>query len=160
MLMRAEYIHLAMWDGASPYVVPVSFGYKDRALYFHSSLKGRKADCLRACNRVSFDAVIEYSLSRQLKPCDYTAHFKSVVGVGRASFVTDRAEKRAALDLIMSHYDGPVREYEDKVLDVTCVVRIDLDELTGKSNPPWQGDEQYEVVDTVGSTGERLSSAD
>jgi len=160
LLMRAEYIHLAMWDGASPYVVPVSFGYKDRVLYFHSSFSGKKAECLRGCARVSFDAVVEYALSRKPTACGYTAHFKSVVGVGRASEVTDRDEKIKALDIIMSHYGGPVGGYEEKVLDVTCVMRIDLDELKGKSNPAWQGDEVYEVVDTVGGQGEALSSGD
>lgn len=140
LLQRAEYIHLAMWDGVSPYVVPVSFGYKDRVLYFHGSYKGKKAECLKNCDKVSFDAVVEYALSPTSKACDYTAHFKSVTGVGRASFVEDRAEKAKALDVIMAHYGGPTREYEDKILDITSVVRIDLDELVGKSNPPWQGD--------------------
>nr|WP_279355675.1 pyridoxamine 5'-phosphate oxidase family protein [Fundidesulfovibrio agrisoli] len=160
LLQRAEYVHMALWDGASPYVIPVSFGYKDRVLYFHSALKGRKAECLRTCDRVSFDAVLEYELCRQLKSCGYTAHFKSVVGVGRASLIEDKDAKRAALDIIMSHYDGPTGHYPDEVLDVTAVVRVDIEELTGKSNPPWQGDEALEVVETVGGEGERLSSAD
>ncbi|MFZ5426779.1 MAG: pyridoxamine 5'-phosphate oxidase family protein [Thermodesulfobacteriota bacterium] len=153
LLNRAEYIHLAMWDGTSPYVVPVNFGYKDRVLYFHSSYKGRKADCLRACDRVCFEAVVEYSLSRQPKACDYTAHFKSVVGAGRASFVEDPAGKRAALDVIMNGCGGPLGRYDEKILAVTAVVRVDVEELTGKANPPWQGDEEYEVVDTVGGEG-------
>lgn len=161
LLNRAEYIHLAVWDGRTPYVVPVSFGYRDRAIYFHCSYKGKKADCLRGCDRVGFEAVVEYSISRQLKPCDFTAHFKSVSGTGRAVFVEDAQEKRAALDLIMSHYDGPGRAYDDKVLAVTAVVRIDVEEMTGKANPPWQGDEEYQVLDSVGGQdGAELSSAD
>ena len=153
LLNRAEYVHLAMWDGTSPYVVPVNFGYKDRVLYFHSSYKGKKAECLRACDRVCFEAVVEYSLSRQTKACDYTAHFKSVVGAGRASFVEDPAEKRAALDVIMNGCDGPLGRYDEKILAVTAVIRVDVEELTGKANPPWQGDEEYEVVDAVGGDG-------
>lgn len=161
LLQRAEYVHLAMWDGTRPYVVPVSFGYKDRVLYFHGSFEGRKAECLRACDRVSFDAVVEYELSRQVKACGYTSHFKSVVGQGRASVVEDLAEKIKALDCIMAHYGGPTGKYDEKALAVTCVVRVDVDELTGKANPAWQGDEEYEVLDTVGGLGgERLSSAD
>lgn len=138
LLMRAEYINLAMWDGTSPYVVPVSFGYKDRVLYFHSSLYGKKADCLRGCERVSFDAVAEYSLCRKPKACGYTAHFKSVVGAGRASIVSDPAEKIVGLNLIMAHYGGPEGPYDEEVLDHTCVVRIDLDEMSGKTNPALQ----------------------
>jgi uncharacterized protein len=160
LLQRAEYIHLAMWDGTSPYVVPMSFGYKDGILYFHSSYDGKKAACLKNCERVSFDAVVEYEVSRKPTACGYTAHFKSVVGAGRVSFVQDPAEKARALDIIMAHYGGPTGKYEEKVLEVTCVVRIDVDELVGKSNPPWQGDEVLDVVDSVGgSGGENLSSA-
>ena len=162
LLQRAEYVHLAMWDGASPYVVPVSFGYKDRALYFHSSFDGKKAECLRACDQVSFDAVVEYELSRQLKACGFTSHYKSVVGRGRISIVEDLHEKVRALDIIMAHYDAPQGKYEETILARTCVVRVDVEELTGKANPPWQGDEEYEVLDAVGSAGggERLSSGD
>jgi len=160
LLQRAEYVHMALWDGTSPYVIPVSFGYADRVLYFHSSANGKKAQCLRTCDRVSFDAVLEYELSRQLKSCGYTAHFKSVVGVGRASFVQGAEAKRRALDIIMSHYNGPTGHYPDEVLDVTAVVRVDIEELTGKSNPPWQGDPELEVVETVGGADESLSSAD
>jgi len=160
LLQRAEYIHLAMWDGASPYVVPVSFAYKDGVLYFHSSFDGKKAACLKSCERVCFDAVVEYEISRTPKACGYTAHFKSVVGAGRVSFVQDPAEKARAMDMIMAHYGGPSGKYADKILEVTCVVRIDVDELVGKSNPPWQGDEILDVVDSVGgSGGESLSSA-
>ena len=160
LLLRAEYVHLALWDGNAPYVVPVSFGYADGALYFHSSMKGKKAECLRICDRVSFDAVVEYELSRQLKSCGYTAHFKSVVGVGRASFIVDREERRRALDIIMAHYDGPTGHHPDDVLDILAVVRVDIERMTGKANPAWQGDEALEVVETVGEgDGEALSSA-
>ena len=135
LLLRAEYINLAMWDGTSPYVVPVSFGYRERALYFHSSFSGKKADCLRACARVSFDAVAECSLVRKPSACGYSAHFKSVVGAGRASIVTDPAEKILGLNLIMDHYGGPSGKYDEAVLALTCLVRVDLDELSGKANP-------------------------
>jgi len=160
LLRRAEYVHLAMWDGACPYVVPVSFGYENRTLYFHSSHKGKKADCLRACDRVSFDAVVSYGLVRQPKACDYTAHFKSVVGTGRAVIVEDPAEKLRGLDLIMGHLGGPTGKYDEKVLAATCVVRVDIEEMTGKSNPPWQGDEPVYVVDSVGGAETIVGSGD
>jgi uncharacterized protein len=155
LLLRAEYVHLAMWDGTSPYVVPVSFGYENRTLYFHSSHNGKKAECLRTCDRVSFDAVVSYGLVRHPKACDYTAHFRSVVGVGRATIVEDPAEKQRGLDLVMRQVGGPTGKYDEKVLAATCVVRVDIEELTGKSNPPWQGDEPVYVVDSVGG-GETL----
>ena len=161
LLQRAEYVHLCLWDGEKPYAVPVSFGYQDGALYFHGSHKGRKAECLRVCDRVAFSVVVEYSLSRQPKACDYTAHFKSVCGVGRATFVEDPAGKRRALDIVMRQYGGPEGRYTDEALGATCVVRLDVEELTGKANPPWQGDAVLDdAPEELSGEGERLSSVD
>ena len=140
LLQRAEYIHLAMWDGSSPYVVPVSFGYQDRVLYFHGSFNGKKAECLRGCAKVSFDAVVEYTLSRKPKACGFTSHYQSLVGLGRVSVVSDPGEKIAGLNLIMAHYGAPQGPYEEEVLGRARVYRLDIDELKGKCNPPWQGD--------------------
>ena len=159
LLQRAEYVHLALWDGVSPYIVPVSFGYADKALYFHSSCKSRKADCLRLCDRVGFSAVLEYDLKRMPKACDYTAHFRSVVGTGRATLLQGREEKLRGLDIVMGHYGGPQGHYPEAVLDITCVVRVDVLEMTGKSNPPWQGDPVLEVEERGPGGGEFLDSA-
>lgn len=161
LLMRAGYVSLAMWDGAAPYVVPVNFGYENGVLYFHSAKKGRKAQCLRACERVSFSAVVEYSLVRGVKACDYTAHYKSVCGEGRASFIEDPAEKARALDIIMRHDGGPEGRYDENHLAAAAVVRVEVEKLTGKANPPWQGDEVCEAVDTVGGgDGEFIAPGD
>ena len=141
LLMRAGYVHLAMWDGNSPYVVPVNFGYEDGVLYFHSAKKGRKAQCLLAHDRVSFSAVAEYALVRGGKACDYTARYKSVCGEGRASFIEDPAEKVRALDAIMRHDGGPEGGYDEKELARAAVVKVVVETLTGKANPPWSGGE-------------------
>jgi len=140
LLLRAEYVSMAMWDGHTPYVVPVNFGFEDGVLYFHGSRTGKKADCLRTCDRVCFEAVIEHTLRRGEKACKYTSHYKSVVGSGRASFVEDIQEKRRAFDIIMRHYAGPENAWEDAALAAIAVVRVDVEQLTGKANPPWQGD--------------------
>jgi hypothetical protein len=141
LLMRAEYVHLAMWDGAAPYVVPVNFGFEDGVLYFHGAPKGRKAECLRAHDRVSFSAVAHYELLRGEKACDYTAHYQSVCGEGRASFIEDPAEKARALDIIMRHDGGPEGGYDEKVLARTALVKVVVETLSGKANPALNGDE-------------------
>jgi len=147
LLCRAEYIHLGLWDGTSPYVVAVNFGYKDGAVYFHSALEGKKIECLRRCDRVCFEAVLNYELVRATKACGYTAHFKSVVGLGRAVFLEDQAEKVEGMNTIMRYYRGPEIAFSEATLARTAVVRIDVETLTGKANPPWQGDELAEVIE-------------
>jgi len=41
ILAQAQVCRLAMVDKGHPYVVPLNFGYRDGALYFHSALEGR-----------------------------------------------------------------------------------------------------------------------
>ena len=159
LLCKAEYIHLGLWDGTSPYVVPVNFGYHDGAVYFHCALEGKKMECLRLCDRVSFTAVLHYDLVRAVKPCGYTAHFKSVMGFGRARILETPEEKAQALNIIMRYYRAPEVALSDAMLAKTAVVRIDLETLTGKANPPWQGDELAEVAEGAGSA-ELYATAD
>lgn len=159
LLCQAEYIHLGLWDGESPYVVPVNFGYHDGAVYFHSALEGKKIECLRQCDRVCFEAVLNYELVRTVKACGYTAHFKSVMGFGRAVFLEDPAEKLAGMNVLMRYYRGPEIVVIEAALAQTAIIRIDVESLTGKANPPWQGDELAEVVEDAGS-GEFYATAD
>lgn len=140
LLRRCQTVCLALWDGSRPYAVTVNFGYKDGVLYFHCAPEGRKADCLRANGLVSFQAVEQYELVRAVKNCGYTAHFRSVSGFGRAEFVTDEAEKTLGMDVIMAQHGAKTGGYAPEVLARTAVVRVLVEELTGKANPAWQGD--------------------
>ena len=59
--------------------------------------------------------------------------YLSVVGSGRASFVEDPAGKRAALGVIMKKYSGRGDwEYSDKDFGATCIVKIEIEEMTGR----------------------------
>ncbi|TVM33773.1 pyridoxamine 5'-phosphate oxidase family protein [Oceanidesulfovibrio marinus] len=135
LLLRCEVIQLGLWDGEQPYVVAVNFGYKDGAIYFHSAPDGRKVECVQKNGMVSFVAIAEHAIVRADKACGFTTHFKSVSGFGRAALLADPAEKAKGLDAIMAHYDGPVGEYDEKVLERTAVVRIAVESMVGKINP-------------------------
>ena len=47
VILQADVCRLAMVDEASPYIVPLNFGFADNSLYFHSAHKGRKVDILK-----------------------------------------------------------------------------------------------------------------
>jgi uncharacterized protein len=100
--------------------------------------EGKKLDILKKNNIVGFGVYIEHELV--LSPtgtgCGCGMRFRSVVGTGRMSFVTDRAEQGEALMAIMAHYakDTPPRFAEDMV-ERTTVLRLDVLEITGKRRP-------------------------
>ena len=59
ILRACKTCRVAMIADGAPYVVPLNFGYTwdddGLTLYFHSGLKGKKIDALRADPRVCFE---------------------------------------------------------------------------------------------------------
>jgi nitroimidazol reductase NimA-like FMN-containing flavoprotein (pyridoxamine 5'-phosphate oxidase superfamily) len=102
IIAKAQVCRLAMADKDRPYIVPLSFGYEDNTLYFHSANTGKKIDILKN--------------NRQ----------------GKASFVESSAAKRQALDIIMRQYGSDLNDYPDAKVRSTVVIRVDIDRLTGK----------------------------
>ncbi|MGE5507018.1 MAG: pyridoxamine 5'-phosphate oxidase family protein [Chitinophagales bacterium] len=136
VIRQAEVCRIGFVDGDTPYVLPLSFGFDGVALFFHSAPEGRKVDVLERNNRVcvEFDAVD--GIAKTGAPCNWTARYRSVLWFGRATLLTDEAEKRHALNQIIAHYDPSAapREFAGADLSRLNVYRIDLDELDGKSS--------------------------
>ena len=71
ILRACKTCRVAMIADGAPYVVPLNFGYTwdddGLTLYFHSGLKGKKIDALRADPRVCFELDTEQGVSVQLR---------------------------------------------------------------------------------------------
>jgi nitroimidazol reductase NimA-like FMN-containing flavoprotein (pyridoxamine 5'-phosphate oxidase superfamily) len=132
ILSRAEVLHLALHDEPAPYVIPLSFGFAEGALWFHCAREGTKLDLLRRDPRVGFAAVADARVVTGPGACDFSAAGSSVVGRGTARIVTDPAEHRRGLDALMRHYGTEHPVYRPDSLARTCVVRVDVEELRGK----------------------------
>ncbi len=132
IIRKATVCFLALCDDAEPYVVPLNFGYADGRLYFHSARQGRKLDVIRRNDRVAFALASETAVVGADSPCGWTARYRSVAGRGRAAVVEDPLEIEAALDLIMAHYGGSRGGYDPPHLARICVIRVDIEEMTGK----------------------------
>jgi uncharacterized protein len=133
ILKKADICRLAMTDGAAPYIVPLNFGYRDRALYFHTGHAGKKIDILKKNNTVCFEVDVDAELISADTACGYGMKYRSVVGAGRAEFVEDREAKRNALDIIMGHYsehDG--WEYRENSFERTCIIKVAIETMTGR----------------------------
>jgi nitroimidazol reductase NimA-like FMN-containing flavoprotein (pyridoxamine 5'-phosphate oxidase superfamily) len=132
ILHRATVCRLGLAVGDEPYVVPVSFGYQDGSLYVHSSPEGKKVEMLRQNPRVCFEVDVEEELVRKGAPCAWSVRYRSVIGWGRAAFLTDEEEKRRALDVIVAHYGTGSGEYTAKALREVAVICIQIEEMVGK----------------------------
>ena len=134
IMKKATVCRLAMVDGDTPYVVPLCFGYRDNTLYFHGACKGRKIDLLRANPNVCFEIDIIAEPMEAETPCDWSMRYQSVVGFGKAVFIEDAEEKRAALNVIMAQYSDKAFTYPDTMLAATAVIKVAIDRMTGKQS--------------------------
>ena len=132
VIQKAVVCRLAMSDNNVPYIVPLNFGFRDNCLYFHSSLEGKKLDIIKSNNIVCFEMDIDFELVKGEKACNFSAKYKSVIGMGRAFIIDDRDKKLEALEIIMDHYRAGPHEFMEKLVDKAAVVCVKVDELTGK----------------------------
>ncbi len=135
LLARAEVGHLATADpSGKPYVVPVHFVFDDECIYVHGLSKGRKLDNIRSNSSVCFETyeLLKIGLNEK-DPCDSWTYYRSVVVTGTARILDSREDKSEALRLLNEKYfKGPTGEMSLKAIDNTCVVKIDIDQISGK----------------------------
>lgn len=123
-------------DG-SPMIKPLNFVYEAGRIYFHTALAGEKMEDIRRDSRVVFevDRPITYVRGGP-NPCSAKYLYRSVIMKGRASVCDDREEKVRALNCLMKKYqpEGGYGDFLEEKLAITGVVKIDIDEITGKED--------------------------
>jgi nitroimidazol reductase NimA-like FMN-containing flavoprotein (pyridoxamine 5'-phosphate oxidase superfamily) len=132
IIRRSTVCRLAMIDGNEPYIVPLSFGYADNELYFHSARQGRKLDVLRSNNRVCFEFDIDLQVVAAERACKWGFRFQSVIGTGKAFFIDAPEAKKKALDVIMRQYTEKTFEYDERAVDKTVVFGVAIETMSGK----------------------------
>jgi uncharacterized protein len=132
ILRRATICRLAMCDGEKPYIVPLCYGYADRALYIHCAKEGRKLDILRRNPNVCFEVEVDCQVTKGDTACRWAFAYKSVIGSGRAVLIEDADQKRGALDVIMQQFSGPAGPYDEGSLARTIIIKVEIDEMTAK----------------------------
>lgn len=132
LLREANLVYLGLWDGEQVYVVPLNYGYRGNALYVHSALEGRKIDLLKRHPQVSFTITVRQGIIEGEKGCAWSNAFCSLMGTGKAVFLEGLEAKTDGLNALMAQFTDKPQEYSDEVIAKTAVIRIDIEELTGK----------------------------
>ncbi|MBE9574592.1 MAG: pyridoxamine 5'-phosphate oxidase family protein [Proteobacteria bacterium] len=132
IILKSSVCRLAMSENDRPYIVPLCFGYKDNALYFHSAREGKKVDMLRKNSKVCFELDTDNEIVSDESPCKWTMKYRSVIGNGKASLIHDPEAKRQAFDIIMHHYSDKVSAYSEAGLDNSLIIKIEIESMTGK----------------------------
>ncbi|MCW3779493.1 pyridoxamine 5'-phosphate oxidase family protein [Levilactobacillus namurensis] len=134
-------LNLALNDGTYPYVVPVNYGYifdSDQTLhlYVHGAPVGQKRDLIAHDPHVAFSIVADQAFEHSANNCTYW--FKSVLGTGVATLLTDRSAKELTLQRLIQHEAGDQAHLDlsGKSLDHLGAIRIDVTHLTAKQHQP------------------------
>ena len=139
ILGRGKVLHLGLCADNMPYVVPMNYGYTMEGgkltVYLHSAVQGKKLDMLRAnpnvffaidCDRIPFEGKL---------PCQYGMVYSSIMGTGTAQLVEDVEEKKRAMSILMKTQTGKDFSFEDRLVSIVAVIRIDVTEYTAKHRP-------------------------
>jgi nitroimidazol reductase NimA-like FMN-containing flavoprotein (pyridoxamine 5'-phosphate oxidase superfamily) len=135
ILARADHGVLAtLGPDGWPYAVPVNHVLSGDVLYIHCAVEGHKLENIAKEERVSFCAVAD----RRVLPARLTTQYESAIAFGRASLVTDHAEKRLALELLAVRFCGALSSEALNAIATsaarTAVIRIRLERITGKAH--------------------------
>ena len=139
ILDKGQVLHLGLSINDEPYVVPMNYGYRMEdgklTLYLHSAVKGKKLDMIRANPKVFFAIDCDRMPFEGDKPCQYGLVYSSVMGRGTACIVDDVEEKKRAMTMLMKTQTGKDFTFEDRLVSIVSVIRIDVAEYTAKHRP-------------------------
>jgi len=133
ILETAEYGVLSTVDAdGQPYGIPLSYVYKDNAIYFHCAVVGQKLENIANNPKVSFCV----TGGTTVLPEQFGTLYESVVAFGTAGEVHD-AERQNAFVWLLEKYCS---EFMEEGLDYikseskrTKIVKIEISQISGKA---------------------------
>jgi hypothetical protein len=142
IIKKADVCRIALSADNVPYIVTMNFGYVSnpvQSLFFHCANEGRKLEMILKNNYVCFEMDIDHKINLEpgmdgRRGCNWGMKYRSVVGYGNISIITEKEAKKTGLDCIMNHYGGENEYfYDEKVLSNTTVLKLDITEIRGKN---------------------------
>lgn len=130
---ESPYATLSMIDEAGlPYAIMISPARLQDVVYIHCAMEGKKLDCLKKNPCVCLSSVSYV----KIPPVGFTVDFASCVVNGKAFIVEEQDEKVNALRAISERFTSDRMDgFESAIqhsLDVTCVIKIEIESITGK----------------------------
>ena len=139
ILDKGKVLHLGLAVDNEPYVVPMNYGYTHEdgklGIYLHSAVRGKKLDMIRANPKVFFEIDCDLVPFESELPCQYGLAYSSVMGKGIARIVDDVEEKKKAMSILMKTQTGKDFTFEDRLVSIVAVIRIDVEAYTAKHRP-------------------------
>lgn len=134
IMKKAQVCRLGVSYESMVYIIPMSFGYVDRVLYFHSGAEGLKLLILKENPKACFEVDIDTEVIPSEHGCNWSMRYQSVIGFGEVEFIEDLEEKRKALQIIMQQYGDDLKMVEDVELSGITIFKLVVSSMTGKKS--------------------------
>lgn len=116
-------------ENGYPYTVVVNYVYLNDKIYFHSAKTGQKIDNINFNNKISFSVYDNVKVIGE----ELTTHYQSLVVFGKAKVIETSRDILLALVNKYANLDQEkVIKMIDKELNITALVEIEIDHITGK----------------------------
>ena len=139
ILDTAKVLHLGLSVNNEPYVVPMNYGYTMEngrlVLYLHSAVRGKKLDMLQANSNVFFEMDCDRVPFEGQVACQYGLAYSSIMGRGTATLLEDPEAKMEAMSVLMKTQTGKDFTFNERLVSIVTVIRIDVTEYTAKHRP-------------------------
>jgi len=134
IMKKAQVCRLGVSYESMAYIIPMSFGYEDRVLYFHSGPEGRKLMILRENPKACFEVEVDTAVIPSERGCNWTMRYQSIIGFGEVEFIEDIDGKRKAFQIIMQQYGDDLTMTEDAQMSGITIFKLVVSTMTGKKS--------------------------
>ena len=140
ILDTAKVLRLGLAVDNEPHIIPLNYGFclenGKLTVYMHSALKGKKLDMIRENPKVFFEIDCDMEpFGEGDIPCQYGMVYSSIMGKGKACIVEDVEEKIRAMKILMKTQTDKDFEFNDRLVSIVAVIRIDVEGYTAKHRP-------------------------
>ena len=135
VLKSTKYVTVAFCMNNEPYLVALNHGYdqNQNCIYFHCAPEGKKLIYAAANSNVWGQAILDFGVTEE---CDYA--YTSVHFSGKFSLITDTAEKRHAMEILVRQVslnpEVKLAKIKPEKLASTTLGKIEISYMSGKKH--------------------------
>jgi len=148
---EALYCHVSFVHNDQPYIIPTIHARVGDRIVLHGAKGSRMLKHIAEGNKVSVAITLMDGLVLARSVFHHSMNYRSVVIFGKGKLIENEVEKLEALKTITEHlipgrWDD-ARKPNEKELNATTVVSIDIDEASAKirTGPPIDDEEDYKL---------------
>jgi hypothetical protein len=151
ILDEAQVCHVGFAIDGQPFVIPTAYGRVEDRLYIHGSPASRMLRTLKGGVDVCVTVTLLDGLVLARSAFHHSMNYRSVVILGTASVVDDRAAKLEALRALTEHIVpgrwDTIRQPSPQELVATMVLSLPLVEVSAKvrTGPPVDDEADYDL---------------